>query len=87
MPFITISGWTKGCNTVSAIKEIRERAQMPLDDALAVVNRVLQDERVVISLPTLADAQALGAALSESGLLASTESEESATLMAGSTGS
>ena len=54
MSQVEITGWAKGCNTVSAIKELREKVPMQLNEAHALVNRVLQNERVVVcgsSLP------------------------------------
>ena len=59
MPRVTITGWMKGCNTIAAIKEIREKAPMPLNEALEVVNRVLRNEQVVVCVPTHAAAQNL----------------------------
>jgi hypothetical protein len=69
MSQVVITGWNIGCNTVAAIKEIREKGPMPLNEALAVVNRVLNNEQVVVDVPTPAIAQALVEALSGLGLL------------------
>jgi hypothetical protein len=75
MPEVTITGWTKGCNTVAAIKEIREKAPMPLNEALDVVNRVLRNEQVIVSVSTLAAAQSLADVLRGLGLLASPDGD------------
>jgi hypothetical protein len=69
MPRVTISGWKIGCNTVTAIKEIREKASVPLNEAADAVNRVLRDEQVVITVPNRTVAQALADTLTEMGLI------------------
>jgi hypothetical protein len=71
MPKVAITGWTKGCNTVAAIKEIREKAHMPLNEALEVVNRVLRNEQVMVPVLTSSAAQSLADALGGMGLIAS----------------
>jgi hypothetical protein len=70
MPKVVISGWKVGCNTVSAIKQIRASAPMPLNEASDVVNRVLRNERVEVLVSTAADAHALADSLERIGLLA-----------------
>jgi len=70
MAKVAISGWTKGCNTVAAIKEIREKARMPLNEALDVVNRVLRNEQVMVPVSTCAAAQSLADVLGGLGLIA-----------------
>jgi hypothetical protein len=75
MTKVAITGWKKGCNTVAAIKEIREKAPMPLNEALDVVNRVLRDEQVIVPVSTSSAAQALADALGEMGLIARTVGE------------
>jgi len=70
MPKITITGWRKGCNTVAAIKEIREKASIPLNEAAALVNRVLGNEPVVVPVSTIATARALVDSLEGIGLTA-----------------
>jgi hypothetical protein len=56
MTSVDISGWQKACNAVAAIKEIRTRASVPLNEALALVNRVLANEKVPLAVPYRADA-------------------------------
>jgi hypothetical protein len=75
MPNVTITGWTKGCNTMAAIKEIREQAPLPLNEALDIVNRVLRNEQVVVRVSTHAAAQSLADALERFGLLASRDED------------
>lgn len=69
MPEIHITGWLKGCNTVAAIKEIRQRAAIPLDQALNIVNRVLNDEPVRVPVLSSEVAQELVEALRKFGLV------------------
>ena len=69
MPEVHISGWRKGCNTVAAIKEIREQAGIPLDKALNLVNRVLNNEQVLVPVSSCEIAQALAESLSRLGLV------------------
>jgi hypothetical protein len=76
MPTVAITGWTKGCNTIVAIKEIREKALLPLDKALAAVNRVLNNEKVMLAVSSPADAQALANALSGQGLIATSTCDQ-----------
>ena len=71
MPRVTITGWTKGCNSIAAIKEIREKAPMPLNEALDIVNRVLRNEQVMVPVSTDAAAQSLADVLRGLGLFAS----------------
>ena len=72
MPSVAITGWTKGCNTVLAIKQIREKVAIPLNEALAIVNRVLDNHSVVVDVATSGSAMALAESLMELGLVAST---------------
>jgi hypothetical protein len=70
MPRVAITGWKRGCNTVAAIKELREQASIPLNEALAIVNRVLGNEQVVVSVSTADTAQVLADSLEKIGLIA-----------------
>ncbi len=70
MPKVVITGWTKGCDTVAAIKELRDKATMPLNEALALVNRVLKNEQVEVLVSTPTTAQALADSLERIGLVA-----------------
>jgi ribosomal protein L7/L12 len=72
MPGVRIGGWKKGCNTVVAIKEIREKAGLPLNEALAFVNRVLANEQITVAVPTVTAAQSLVDSLERAGLIANT---------------
>lgn len=45
---ITITGWQKGCNTIKIIKALREETKCSLHDALVIVNRMLDGEKVVV---------------------------------------
>ncbi len=69
MPEVHITGWRKGCNTVAAIKEIRQRAAIPLDQALNMVNRVLNNEPVQVTVSSAEVAEGLAEALRELGLV------------------
>lgn len=69
MTEVYITGWRKGCDTVAAIKEIRERAAIPLDQALTLVNRVLSNEEVAVPVSSPEVAQELANSLSELGLI------------------
>ena len=69
MPTVAITGWTKGCNSVAAIKEIRETALMPINEALDVVNRVLRNEQILVSVPTGMAAESLATELSRLGFV------------------
>ena len=69
MPEVYIAGWRKGCNTVAAIKEIRERAALPLDQAHNLVNRVLNNEQVVVPVSSPEVARELADSLSKLGLI------------------
>jgi hypothetical protein len=71
MPKVAITGWRKGCNTVAAIKQLREKASLPLNEALDVVNRVLCNEQVMVSVTSAAEAQSLVDVLVGLGLTAS----------------
>lgn len=71
MPKVAITGWTKGCNTVAAIKQLREKTSLRLNEALDVVNRVLRNEQVVVAVSTSAEAQVLADVLVGLGLRAS----------------
>jgi hypothetical protein len=70
MSQVAITGWTKGCNTVSAIKELREKTPMRLNEAHVLVNRVLGNERVVVCVSSPAAAKRLADSLNSIGLLA-----------------
>jgi len=67
---VAITGWKKGCNTVAAIKELRERSSIPLNEALALVNRVLGNEQIVVPVSTAAAARALADSLEKCGFVA-----------------
>lgn len=69
MPEVHITGWLKGCNTVAAIKEIRQRAAIPLDQALNIMNRVLNDEPVRVPVLSAEVAQELAESLRKLGLV------------------
>ena len=70
MPRVSITGWRKGCNTVAAIKELREKVSMPLNETLDLVNRVLRNEQVIVPVSTSAVAQSLADVLVGFGLTA-----------------
>lgn len=70
MSQVAITGWTRGCNTVSAIKELREKASLPLNEAHALMNRILGSERVVVSVSSPAAAKQLADSLNSVGLVA-----------------
>jgi hypothetical protein len=72
MSLVTITGWARGCNTVSAIKELREKAAIPLNEAHALVNRVLQNEQVTVRLADPRAATQLADSLNAIGLIAIT---------------
>ncbi len=72
MSQVAITGWTRGCNTVSAIKELREKAAIPLNEPRALVNRVLQNERVSVQLSDSGAATQLAKSLNAIGLIAIT---------------
>lgn len=76
MPEVSITGWRKGCNTVAAIKEIREKALMPLNEALALVNQVLSNQPVTVFVLSLTAARALADSLERVGLAAAAIEEE-----------
>ena len=67
---VEISSWQKGCNSVVAIKEIRARAGIPLNEALALVNRVLNNEKVTVDVTCLHDASQLVDELGRVGMIA-----------------
>ena len=69
MVAVEITGWEKDCNTVAAIKEIRTRAGVPLNAALALVNRVLNDEQVTVSVQCLDDGSWLVDELGKVGMI------------------
>jgi hypothetical protein len=50
MAKVIFSGWNPPLNTVCLIKMIREQARIPLNEALSLVNRVLNGETVVVDL-------------------------------------
>jgi hypothetical protein len=66
---LTVTGWVKGCNTVAAIKVLREKAPMPLNEALDLVNRVLNNERVIVPVSATVNAHALAESLEDVGLV------------------
>ncbi len=70
MTAVEISGWQKGCNSVAAIKEIRARAGIPLNEALALVNQVLANEKVMVHVSCLTDASELVDELEKTGMIA-----------------
>lgn len=72
MSSVIINGWTKGCDTISAIKEIRKKARMPLNEALDAVNRVLTNGTVEVALSSPAKARALAKVLAKMGLIVTT---------------
>ena len=67
---VEIKGWKKGCNTVAAIKLIREHGQIPLDKAHGIVNRVLAQETISVAVPTQDGATALIQELAAVGMTA-----------------
>src|SRR5262249_2045925 len=69
MAQIRISGWQPDCKTIPAIKLIRAQAFIRLDEALHVVNRVLNGEIVFLDLPSVGNAGDLAAALTKLGLI------------------
>ena len=71
---VEISGWRKGCNSVAAIKEIRSRAGIPLNEALALVNRVINNEKVAVCVPCPNDASQLVDELARVGMIAQVSS-------------
>ena len=70
MSTLAIVGWTKGCDTVAAMKCIRDKSPMPLNEAHGVMNRVLRDERVLVDVSDPFDADRLIEALEKFGLIA-----------------
>jgi ribosomal protein L7/L12 len=70
MAVVEISAWQKGCNSVAAIKEIRARAGVALNEALTLVNRVLANEKVKVAVPRQDDAAQLVEELSKVGMTA-----------------
>jgi hypothetical protein len=70
MAQVRIFGWKPGCNSVTAIKQIRQEANIPLNEALAIVNRVLNHEDVVVSVSSSAQAEVLINQLTEVGMIA-----------------
>ncbi len=68
MSKLVITGWRKGCSSLAAIKAIRARAHIPLNEAVDLVTRVLCNELVEVAVPTTSDAKALADSLSEAGL-------------------
>lgn len=70
MSQVEITGWIKGCDTVAAIKELREKASMPLNEAHALINRVLENEHVIVRVPNSTDAQQFVDSLRRLGLAA-----------------
>ena len=71
MVSVRLTGWRTGCNTVEAIKTLRDLAQLPLNEALATVNRVVAGECVEICTATEGRATQLVAMLDKHGVLAS----------------
>ena len=69
MPEVQITGWRKGCNTVAAIKEIRLWAAIPLDQAFNMVNRILNNEPVQVTVVSAEVVQELAGALRKLGLV------------------
>ncbi|MDB5337733.1 MAG: hypothetical protein JWN70_3352 [Planctomycetaceae bacterium] len=70
MASVVITGWVEGCYTIRAIKTIREKAGIPLNEALAIVNRVIRNETVVVQVASSGTAQELAEALVATGLIA-----------------
>jgi hypothetical protein len=70
MAQISISGWRPGANTVHALKAIRDEANVPLNEAHALVTRVLNGETVVLLLRVNSKAENLAIRLRGLGLLA-----------------
>ena len=70
MTAVEISRWQKGCNGVAAIKEIRAKAGIPLNEAHALVNRVLANEKAVVCVPSRTDALQLVEELGRVGMIA-----------------
>jgi hypothetical protein len=69
MALLRFMGWEPGANTAHAIKAIRERAGIPLNEALALVNRVLGNETVDLSVTDYATAESLAATVRRHGLI------------------
>jgi hypothetical protein len=65
-----ITGWKEGCDTVNAIKAIRDNASIPLNESLAIVNRVLHKEPASVPIPSTAVGQTLVNILTRLGLVA-----------------
>ena len=70
MAKIELSGWKPGLNTVQAIKIVREGARIPLNQALALVNGVLNNDVVVVDLANDQDVEGFVSQLNDLGLLA-----------------
>jgi hypothetical protein len=70
MIMVEIVGWQHGCNSVAAIKKIRTRAKVPLDEALDVVNRVLANEKASVRVSGATDAALLVDELASLGMYA-----------------
>ena len=69
MASLRLFGVEPGCDTVRAIKAIREGAGLRLNEALAIVNRVLGKEEVFVSAATLDQAHELPNRLTKIGMV------------------
>ena len=56
---IRFIGWREGLRKVKLIKLIRDDAHLPLDEALRIVDRILDDEPVSVRTASLEDAHHL----------------------------
>ena len=71
MAFVQISGWKPGfCDSIPAIKTIRQKAGIPLNEALDLFDRVLKKESVLVNVACMNDALELAAELERLGVFA-----------------
>jgi len=70
MVMIRITGWKPGVNTVHAIKLIRNKAQIPLNEALSLVNDVLAGKNSSLRLSNIENASELVNLLNTLGMVA-----------------
>lgn len=69
MPKVRLSGWKPGFKTVPAIKAIRQAAGIGLDEALAIVNQILDRRIVDIELTKNVDSARVAAGLTDLGMI------------------
>ena len=67
MPIVEISGWRTGFRKISCTELLRDRAELSLQAAKAVTDRILDGERVIIAVESLEVASQLARQLSAIG--------------------